>query len=226
MKILAIETASKVCGVSLLEDNNLIKESLLEDENTHSVKLMPLVDETLKEANLTIKDIDLFACDKGPGSFTGIRIGIATIKGFADATMKKVIGITSLESLAYGENTNGIICAMIDAKNENVYYGFFLKTDEKCKQINKLQFGTVEEVLAEAYNLKEQITFVGDGSITYKNQIESKLKEIAKFGKNNKFNSTNIGMLAFLRKEEATDTDHLSPDYLRVSNAERQKFKK
>ena len=226
MKILAIETASKVCGVSLLEDNNLIKEAILEDENTHSVKLMPLIDGVLTETKVNIKDIDLFACDKGPGSFTGIRIGIATIKAFADATAKKVIGITSLESLAYGEKKNEVICSMIDAKNENVYYGFFHNQDGKYQKIDELQFGNIDEVLKKAEDLKKHIIFVGDGSISYQEQIKNYLGEKAEFSTQNKLNPTNIGKLAFLKKEEACDTNHLSPDYLRMSNAERQRLEK
>ena len=88
MKILSIETSGKVCAVALLEDNKLIKEEIIEDENTHSIKLMPLVDKLLKQTNTKISDIDLFACDIGPGSFTGIRIGVSTIKAFLDVTDK------------------------------------------------------------------------------------------------------------------------------------------
>ena len=119
MKILAVETSSKVCSVALAEDDKLIKEEILEDENTHSVKLMPLIDKLLSETNNKLEDVDLFAVDKGPGSFTGIRIGIATIKAFMDVTNKKGIGITSLETLAYNVKEDSIICSLIDAKNEN-----------------------------------------------------------------------------------------------------------
>ena len=110
MKILGIETSSKVCAVALSENDKLIKEKILEDENTHSVKLMPLVDELLKETKTELKDIDLFSCDKGPGSFTGIRIGIATVKAFLDATNKNAVGVSSLEILAYNSTNDGIIC--------------------------------------------------------------------------------------------------------------------
>ena len=140
MKILGIETSSKVCAVALSENDKLIKEKILEDENTHSVKLMPLVDELLKETKTELKDIDLFSCDKGPGSFTGIRIGIATIKAFLDATNKKALGVSSLEILAYNSTNNGIICSIIDARNNNVYCGFFERKDNIIKQILIHQF--------------------------------------------------------------------------------------
>lgn len=84
MKILSIDTSSKICSVCLLEDDKIIKEINIDDGNTHSQNLMPLIDEIFKSTNLTLDNIDLLACSKGPGSFTGVRIGISTIKAFAD----------------------------------------------------------------------------------------------------------------------------------------------
>ncbi len=86
MKILSIDTSSKICSVCLLEDDKIIKEINIDDGNTHSQNLMPLIDEIFKSTNLTLDNIDLLACSKGPGSFTGVRIGISTIKAFADVT--------------------------------------------------------------------------------------------------------------------------------------------
>lgn len=224
MKILAIETSSKICAVALLENDKLVKEKILEDDNTHSVKLMPLVDELLKETKTNIQDIDLFACDKGPGSFTGIRIGIATVKAFVDVTNKKTIGITSLEALAYNVEQNGIICSLIDAKNENVYCGFFEKINEEIKQVGELEFNNINNVIEYANSLEKQIIFVGNVSEVYKDIIKSKLKERAIFTEkqeNNKLNARNIALVAFRRKQEAGDTNSLTPMYLRKSNAER-----
>lgn len=225
MKILGIETSSKICAVALSEDNKLIKDKILEDENTHSVKLMPLVDELLKETKVDIKDIDLFACDKGPGSFTGIRIGIATIKAFVDVTNKNVIGITSLEALAYNVEQNGIICSIIDAKNENVYCGFFERTGNEIKQIEDLQFENINKILKHAKELSKKIIFVGNASEVYKDMIKSELNDKAIFiddKEKNKLNARNINLAAFNKKEQAGDTNSLIPMYLRVSSAERQ----
>ena len=125
MKILAIDTSSKICSVCILEDNALILEKHTDDEKTHSQNLMPLIDELFKEVNLTLDNIDLLACCLGPGSFTGIRIGLATIKAFADAKNIPVTGVTSLESLAYNVEQTGLIVSLIDAKNDNVYYSLY-----------------------------------------------------------------------------------------------------
>ena len=124
MKILSVETSSKICAVALMDNEKIVKEIILEDENTHSVKLMPLVDQLLKDTHTKLTDIDLFACDTGPGSFTGIRIGVSTIKAFMDVTDKKVVGVTSLEILANNVQTEEIVCSLIDAKNDNVYCRF------------------------------------------------------------------------------------------------------
>ena len=224
MKILSIETSSKVCAVALMEDDKLINEKILEDENTHSVKLMPLVDELLKKSNITLNEIDLFACVNGPGSFTGIRIGIATVKAFADATNKKTIGISSLEALAYNVEENGIICAVIDAKNENVYSGFFEKSNCTIKQLKAPEFNTIKNIVEQANNIKENIIFVGDAVQKYKDSILEVLNKkavIINEIEKNKLNARNIALAAYNKKQEAGDTSSLIPTYLRKSNAER-----
>lgn len=223
MKILSVETAGNICAVALAEDDKLIKEKLLDDGNTHSVKLMPLVDKLLSETNTKISDIDLFACDIGPGSFTGIRIGVSTIKAFMDVTNKKAVGITSLENLAYNLDEEEIICSLIDAKNENVYYGFFKKEHEKYSKICDLNFDNINNVIEVAKNMNKKIFFVGNGSNEYKDMIESKLENavIIEDKEKNKLNARNIALVAYLKKEDAVDTNYLKPLYLKVSNAER-----
>lgn len=225
MKILGIETSSKVCAVALSENDKLIKEKILEDENTHSVKLMPLVDELLKETKTELKDIDLFSCDKGPGSFTGIRIGIATVKAFLDATNKNAVGVSSLEILAYNSTNDGIICSIIDARNNNVYCGFFERKDNIIKQIGELKFDTIKNVLEESKKMKSKINFIGDASKSYKEQIVETMGKQAIFETEvaNKLNARNINLISYIKRDKAVDTNKLLPDYLRKSNAERQK---
>ena len=130
MRILAVDTSSKNCSVAIVEvyenkNYNIIAFENSDDEKTHSQKLMPIVDKVFKEHNLTLKDMDLLACCVGPGSFTGIRIGIATMKAFADVTNIKTVSVTSLESLSYNIEEDGIIIPIIDCKNNNVYSAIF-----------------------------------------------------------------------------------------------------
>lgn len=226
MKILSIETAGNICAVAVTEDDKLIKEEILNDGNTHSVKLMPLLDKLLSEADTKISDIDLFACDIGPGSFTGIRIGVSTIKAFMDVTNKKALGISSLEILAENiEENEDIVCALIDAKNENVYYGFFKRENEKYEKIENLGFDNIDNVIQIAKQINKKIIFIGNGSTIYKDMIESELEniEIILDEEKNDLNARNIAFAAFKKQEEAVDSNNLRPLYLRKSSAEIQK---
>ena len=130
MKILCIDTSSNLCSVAILEDDKLIKKIELNNGLTHSETLMLLIKQILDECNLSLKNIDLLVSDIGPGSFTGIRIGVSTIKAFADSLNIPCVGISSLEVLAYNVKTNGLICSTIDCKNDNCYFTLFKLIDD------------------------------------------------------------------------------------------------
>ena len=131
LKILSIETSSKICSVAILEDKNLVKKIELNNGLTHSETLMPLIKQILNETNLNLSDMNLLVCDIGPGSFTGIRIGVATVKAFTDSLQIPSVGISSLEGLAYNIKDDGLICSIIDCKNNNCYYALYeLKNDK------------------------------------------------------------------------------------------------
>ena len=140
MKVLAIDTTTKKATVALKADDKIyVKE--LDNEITHSEKLLPLLDEVLTEADVCLKDIDLFATTLGPGSFTGVRIGIATIKAIAKVTNKKIFGTTSLELLALDgikkvESTPKYVLALMDARNTRVYYNLYKYVDGKLVSLD------------------------------------------------------------------------------------------
>lgn len=226
MKILAIDTSSKICSVSILEDKNLIIEKSSNDEKTHSQRLMPLINEVFNDCKLNLNDINLIACCIGPGSFTGIRIGVSTIKAFADAKNIPVIGITSLESLAYNIITPGYIVSLIDAKNDNVYFSIH-KLDESGKYTLIMDYlaDNINNILSKLKNYYDKtLYFVGDGAIFHKDLITSNFSNsifandyenfqtsisIAKAG----FDKYNLGLVG--------DSSSLSPIYLKKSQAER-----
>lgn len=224
MKILSIDTSSEVCSVAILEDTNVIKEISVKDGNTHSVKLMPQIEQIFKDTNLSLNDIDLFACDKGPGSFTGIRIGIATIKAFCDVTNKPSIGISSLMGLAYNIKNEGYICSLIDAKNDNVYYSLFEHSNNNYVQIGEYLSDNINYITNILKNCNKPVFFVGNGSIVYKDVLKSVLKENAKFESDaslNDLSSVSIGIAAFnMYKNNKLDKCSLSPLYLKKSSAE------
>ena len=123
MKILAVDTSSKLCSVAILEDKNLIKKLELDNGLTHSETLMPLIQQLLNECSLSLNNIDLLVSDVGPGSFTGIRIGVSSCKAFSDSLNIPCVGISSLEVLAYNIQNDGIICSTIDCKNNTEFLG-------------------------------------------------------------------------------------------------------
>ena len=165
MKILCIDTSSNLCSTAVLEDTKLIKKIELNNGLTHSESLMPTINSLLNSLNLSLKDIDLIVTDIGPGSFTGIRIGVATAKAFSDSLNIPTIGISSLEVLAYQIKENGLVCSTIDCKNDNCYFalyefknGSYIEVESPCAKSKQ----EVLNLLNEKYADKKMI-FVGNG---------------------------------------------------------------
>ena len=219
MKILSIDTSSKICGIAILEDKKLIKEVLQDNGLTHSETLMPIIKNTLEEINLSLNDMDLIVCDKGPGSFTGIRIGVATTKAFSDSLDIKAIGISSLESLAYNVKSEGVICSLKDEKNDNVYVGVFENIDDKYILRRNFSTENINSLLEEFKSAQYDITFVGDGATNYKSQILESLPNSI-FVENNDLSAYNLG-LAGLKHFEDNLFDDVLLLYLRKPQAER-----
>lgn len=225
MKILAIDTATEVCSVAILEDKNVILERTLETVNTHSVTLMPLLQEVLSECNLTINDIDLFACDKGPGSFTGIRIGLSTIKAFCDVTNKPCVGITSLEGFAYKlsdtPNRDFIICSLLNANHGNAYCGIFNFNNGKLVLTHDYFSDSIDNILDFVNSLEKNIFFVGNCFFLLKDMIESNSKKY-EFDSHINISAVDIGKAAFdkFSSGDYGNSDFLTPLYLKKSSAE------
>lgn len=219
MKILSIDTSSNICTVSVLENNKLIKEISQNNGLTHSEKLMPMIKQILEETNIKLKDIDLLVCDKGPGSFTGIRIGVATVKAFADTLNIPSIGISSLEALAYNIINNGIICSLIDARNNNCYYGIFENIDGKYTLYDELAVDNISIILERLKTINSPITFVGDGLINYKDTILNTLPNSI-FSNINELSSYNLGLAGLNKYESIKSTEEILPLYLRAPKAE------
>ena len=224
MKILAIDTSSEICSTAILENDILIDENNLENGKTHSENLMPLVEELLKRNNIDIKEIDLISCSVGPGSFTGIRIGVSSMKPIAEVLKIKLASITSLENLAKNVVVEGNekIVSLIDARNNQVYCGVF------DRDYNLVQDYIADDILEVIESIKkyEDITFVGNGSILHKDLLSSHI-ENSKFCDNNKQSAKNVGIFGYKKYLENNlhTADTIIPIYLRKSQAERLKDK-
>ena len=240
MKILSIDTSSNVCGVSILEGTKLICKLDAIAINSHSQTLMPMISNALNKAKLSLDDINLIVCDIGPGSFTGIRIGIATSMAFRDSKDINVVGITSLECLARelldDVPNNSLICTMIDCKNDNCYYALYQKNNNELDILISPDADSVKTTLSivdtylEDSSETDNIYFIGDATKNYRSDIE-KMLPYCYFANTNQnlLNSYYLGLsgLDFYKSGiEATTSDRqlneILPLYLKKPQAQRQ----
>ena len=240
MKILSIDTSSNVCGVSILEDTKLICKLDAIAINSHSETLMPMISDALDKAKLNLDDINLIVCDIGPGSFTGIRIGVATVKAFRDSKNIDLVGITSLECLARQISdelpNNSLIYSMIDCKNDNCYYALYQKTIDGLDVLITPDSDSIKTTLSILDTYMEDsdetgnIYFIGDATTKYKSDIK-KMLPYCYFAnsKQNLLNSYYLGLsgLDFYKSGiEATTPDRqlndILPLYLKKPQAQRQ----
>lgn len=231
MKILAMDSSGLVASVAIVEDGNLIAEYTMNYKKTHSQTLLPMMDEIIKMTDTNLEMLDAIAVAKGPGSFTGLRIGLATAKGLALTLNKPVIGVPTIEGLAmnlYG--TKALICPLMDARRNQVYTGIYRFEGEELVIVKDQIAIGIEDVI-EALNLIGQdVIFLGDGVDVYRPVIEEKIKVKASFAPAhlNKQRAGAVGVrgLYYLSKGLVENADDFAPDYLRVSQAERERMKK
>ncbi|GFE59338.1 tRNA (adenosine(37)-N6)-threonylcarbamoyltransferase complex dimerization subunit type 1 TsaB [Geobacter sp. AOG1] len=178
MKLLTIDTSTNTCSVALSCDGRLVGEYLLEMQRTLSERLLAGVELLLTGAGLTVQDMDGFGVALGPGSFTGLRIGIATVKGLALATGKPVAGFSSLAMLAMNLPwADALVCPMFDARKKEVYTGLY-----RCRELPE---PVIPDCVLSPEAFLEQldgpVIFVGDGAVRYRESIESRLGVRARF---------------------------------------------
>ena len=220
MKILAVDTSAVCASVAVTDGDKILSECSINTGLTHSRTLLPMIDSALKNGEINIEGIDYFACSVGPGSFTGIRIGVAAIKGLADSLKKKCIPVSTLEALAY--NLQGRKCtavSVMDARCNQVYCGIFRVDGEKIERLTEDMAIKIDELetMLPGY---ENIVFVGDGAkLCY-----SKLGyEIASGGVlYQRGSSVAFAAQKDFSEEKAVDAATLIPTYLRLPQAERE----
>ena len=192
---------------------------------------MPMLDELLKSCNLEVKDFDLYSCCTGPGSFTGVRIGVSTVKAFNDVTQIPIASVSSLESLAYNAldskfcNESNLVCSILDAKNDNVYYGLFEKNGESFSEKEKQNAKNIDEMIETLKDYySSPILFIGDGVNVHKEKlIQSFSKAIFVEDKYNVQTAVSVGKAGFIHYKQGSfgDSNSITPLYLRKSQAER-----
>ncbi len=222
MKILAIDTASNICGVSILDGGTLLIKLDTDTGRTHSENLMPMIKSALDKTNLSLSDINLIVCDKGPGSFTGIRIGLATANAFCDSLDIPSIGISSLEALSYQVKEDGFIASILDCKNNNCYFALYKLYNSKYETIIEPKACTIYEVIQELEIYKnDSIYFIGDATPLYLDLLKNNFSN-SKFTDENKLDSYYLGLAGLSKYNQSIIKKELLPLYLKKPQAQRQ----
>lgn len=227
MKILAVDTSSMIAAVAVKEGNTLLGEYILNDGHTHSQKLIPMIMELMSGLGLQPTDIDVYAASIGPGSFTGLRIGVVTVKSMAYAVNKPVVGVPTLDALAYNlPPGDKLICPIIDARNMQVYTAFYSWDEGIFTRKSDYMAVAVQELSEKLKDIKKQCVFTGDGVLVHKELLKSLMGEKVFFAPGNlllqKASSVaELGLLKFLEGQYEKPFD-LTPFYLRKPQAERK----
>ena len=227
MIILSIDSSTPVAGIAVSDGMQLLGEITLNTKNTHSEKLMPLVKHLLDELTLSVNDLDAIAVTQGPGSFTGLRIGMATAKGLAQGAGKKLIAVPTLDCLAQNLlHYPGIICPIMNAQKKQVYTAIYRSGRDKLERLSDYQAIAVEQLAAQLKELKEDIWFVGDGVAAFADMFQELLGDACRFadGHNILPRAGALAMLAAERASEERFDDLYQAElvYIRKSEAEVQ----
>jgi tRNA threonylcarbamoyladenosine biosynthesis protein TsaB len=223
VRILALDTSTETGGIALLQGEQLRAQVQIRVVKTHSDQLWSVIFFLLEQADWSLADVDLWAVSIGPGSFTGLRIGLATIKGLAFATQKPVVGISTLEALAFSFSYSPfLICTLIDARQKEVFCGFYKSApDGTMKQIGGLRHIKPQKLVEE---IREPVLLVGNGVLLYKDFLQQRLGPKAIFPPPH-LHQISPMVLGFLGRSRfllgfPSSLDEIQPLYIRPSDAE------
>lgn len=223
MLTLAFESSAKAASVALVEDERLISQYSQCSALTHSRTLLPMAEDMLKNAELRLSDLDLIAVAHGPGSFTGIRIGVSTVKGLSWAGDKPCVGVSTLEAMAWhGLSAGGYICPVMDARRNQVYSALFKIENDKPVRLTEDRPISLEELAAELKALDAPVFLVGDGAELTKSYLSSLPLPCRIAPENLRYQSAWGVAMAAMGKPLGS-ADDLLPVYLRLSQAERER---
>jgi len=231
MYILGVESSAVSAGAAVVKDGKVISEAFVNSGLTHSQTLMKLIDNTLDCVGLSVNDMDALAVAAGPGSFTGIRIGVATVKGLAFTCDKPCYAVSTLEALANAAFTEDcIICPVMDARCSQVYNALFRKENGCITRLCEDRPITLEELSEELKNTTEKILLAGDGSDITLKYMQEKGISVSLFSDVFRYqHASGVAITAwrmYNNKIPPVTGAELQPDYLRLSQAERELKKK
>ena len=230
MLILAFETSAKSCSAAIHAGNSLLAESYQNSGLTHSQTQMVMAEDLLKVCGKSAADVTHLAAAAGPGSFTGIRIGVSAAKGFAWGAEKPVYGVSTLESMALGLGVwSGYICCCMDARRNQVYNAIFLAENGELKRISEDRAIALSDLKEELAHIDGPIYLVGDGAALAHKTLSQDIPELIlppEHRQHQRASGVALAALAAMARGENADGAALQPNYLRLSQAERERMEK
>ena len=228
MKILAIDSSAISAGCAIVDGENIIAESFVRVGLTHSETLLPMVSNTLANAKLKAEDIGCYAVSSGPGSFTGIRIGVAAVKGMAYTPGTPCVGVSTLEAIACScMASDGIVCAVMDARRQQVYNALFTFDGQKITRLCDDRAISIEELTCELKDGQKTVLLAGDGALLCYEYMKDKLPDVRLVPEHLRYaRGFGVAMAAqrIISEQGTVPPDRLIPTYLRPSQAEREKM--
>lgn len=228
MKILSVDSSAKTASVAVTDGTTLLSECFVNAGLTHSRTLMPMVDNALRQADMKIEDIDAFCVNAGPGSFTGIRIGVAAVKGLALASDKPCSGVSTLEAIAYNFiDEDAVVCAAMDARCSQVYAALFKVENGVITRLCDDYAVPICELAEEIRKLDKTVILAGDGAEICYNAMKDSVDNIALSAEFRRYQRAYGAALGAIAHNKFADSSLLAPVYLRMPQAERElKLKK
>ena len=226
MKILAVDTTASPVSAALMDDGRLLGEIFLNIHTTHSQTLMPAISSLLSNTGVKADEIDIFAVNSGPGSFTGVRIGVASVKGMAMPFEKPCAGVSTLDAMAYGVPFEGIVCAVMDARCSQVYNAVFRTGEGSPERLTPDRAVSIDELRQELEGYDEKVWLVGDGAELCYSVFGKELAHVRIAPENLRFQrayGTAAAALEMAAQGRLCSPAELMPHYLRLPQAERER---
>lgn len=221
---LAIDTSTNVMGVAVTNEQTVIAEMITNEKKNHSVRLMPAIDHVLKEVDLTPKQLDRIIVAKGPGSYTGVRIGVSVAKTLAWSLNIPLVGVSSLETLALnGKYFNGFVSPLFDARRGQIYTGLYRFENEQIQTVENERIILTTEWADQLQTYSEPVLFLGHDLLKHRDTLSDKLANQAQFGLASEHNPR-PGELAIvgLQRDPVKNIHQFTPNYVQMAEAEKK----
>lgn len=226
MNILAVDTSATSASVCVAQENKIIGEFSINTSLTHSQTLVPMIEQVSEKTGIALDNIDAIAVNAGPGSFTGVRIGVAAVKGIAFSRNIPCVSVSTLESMAYNMlDSECIVCAVMDARCSQVYNALFKVSNGKVERLIEDRALSLADLKLNLQKFSEKIILVGDGAEITFNYLENSLQNVFLASVNNRIQkASSIACVAFekIKNDETISASELMPVYLRLPQAQRE----